>query len=86
MFLLLSDSADVESLGQDTSDEENEKREEGEQKAEVTSMDEALRTVTDTADRRQEDFLKQNYETLAESCSTGKTRHNTYANTDTILA
>lgn len=71
-FLLLSDSADVESLSQDTSDEENEEREEEEQKAEVTSMDEALRTVTDITDHSQEDFLKQNFETLAEGCSTGK--------------
>ncbi|KAM9339134.1 mitogen-activated protein kinase-binding protein 1-like [Symphorus nematophorus] len=66
---VLDDSADVESLGQDSSDEENEEREEEEQKAEVTSMDEALRTVTGTSDRSQEDFLKQNFETLAESCS-----------------
>ncbi|XP_076612469.1 mitogen-activated protein kinase-binding protein 1-like isoform X2 [Chaetodon auriga] len=66
---ILDDSADVESLCQDSSDEENEEREEDKQKAEVTSMDEALRTVTGTADRSQEDFLKQNFETLAESCS-----------------
>uniref|UniRef100_UPI0037E78C83 mitogen-activated protein kinase-binding protein 1-like n=1 Tax=Semicossyphus pulcher TaxID=241346 RepID=UPI0037E78C83 len=66
---VLDDSADVESLCQDSSDEENEETEEEEQKAEVTSMDEALRTVTDTADRSQEDFLKQNFETLAESSS-----------------
>ncbi|XP_039981468.1 mitogen-activated protein kinase-binding protein 1-like [Xiphias gladius] len=69
---VLDDSADVESLSQDSSDEENEEREEEEQKAEVTSMDEALRTVTDTADGSQEDFLKQNFETLAESCSTAE--------------
>lgn len=68
-----SDSADVESLGQDSSGEESEEREEEEQIAEVTSMDEALKAVTDAADRSQVDFLKQNYETLAESCSTGKT-------------
>nr|XP_046229931.1 mitogen-activated protein kinase-binding protein 1-like isoform X3 [Scatophagus argus] len=65
---VLDDSADVESLGQDSSDEENEEREKEEPKAEVTSMDEALRTVTGTTDRSQEDFLKQNFETLAESC------------------
>ncbi|KAM7395686.1 hypothetical protein PAMA_007112 [Pampus argenteus] len=58
-----------ESLNQDSSDMENEEREEDELKAEVTSMDEALRTVTDTAERSQEDFLKQNFETLADSCS-----------------
>lgn len=63
---VLSDSADVESPGQDSSDEEEK------QKAEVTSMDEALRTVTGTADRSQEDFLRQNFETLAESCSMGR--------------
>lgn len=68
----LSDSADVESLSQDSSDEENEEREEEEPKAEVTSMDEALRTVTGAADHGQEDFLKQNFETLAESCSMGR--------------
>lgn len=66
----LSDSADVESLSPDSSDEE-ENEEEEEQKAEVTSMDEALRTVTDTADVGQKDFLKQNFETLDESCSRG---------------
>ncbi|XP_051265541.1 mitogen-activated protein kinase-binding protein 1-like isoform X3 [Dicentrarchus labrax] len=63
------DCADVESLGQDSSDEENEEREEEEQ---MTSMDEALRTVTGIADRGQEDFLKQNFEMLAESCSTAE--------------
>lgn len=68
---LLSDSADVESLSQDSSDEENEEKEEEELKAEVTSMDEALRTVTDAAEHSQEDFLKQNFETLADSCSAG---------------
>ncbi|XP_031166391.1 mitogen-activated protein kinase-binding protein 1-like isoform X2 [Sander lucioperca] len=64
---VLDDSADVGSLSQDSSDEENEEREEEEQKAEVTTIDEALRTVTDTADCSQEDFLKQNFETLEES-------------------
>ncbi|XP_049446421.1 mitogen-activated protein kinase-binding protein 1-like isoform X1 [Epinephelus fuscoguttatus] len=61
------DSADVESLSQDSSDEES--KDMGKQKAGVTSMDEALRTVTDTVDVGQEDFLKQNFETLEESCS-----------------
>ena len=62
----------MESLGQDSTDEDNEEREEEEQKAEVTSMDEALRTVTGTSDHSQEDFLKQNFETLAESCIMGR--------------
>ncbi|XP_038582055.1 mitogen-activated protein kinase-binding protein 1-like isoform X2 [Micropterus salmoides] len=66
---VLDDSADGESLSQDSSDEENDEREEEVQKAGVTSMDEALRTVTGTADCSQEDFLKQNFEALAESCN-----------------
>ncbi|XP_029281921.1 LOW QUALITY PROTEIN: mitogen-activated protein kinase-binding protein 1-like [Cottoperca gobio] len=60
---------DVEFMSQDSSDEENEERDGEEQKAEMTSMDEALRRVTDTVDRGQEDFHKQNFETLEESCS-----------------
>ena len=82
---LSSDFADVESLSQDSCDEEDdEEREEVKPKAEVTSMDEALRTVTDSAVRSREDFLKQNFETLAESCSTGQTgQTHTRANTDT---
>ncbi|XP_028253713.1 mitogen-activated protein kinase-binding protein 1-like [Parambassis ranga] len=67
---VLDDSADVESLCQDSSEEENEEMEEGEQRPAWTSMDEALRAVTDAADHSQEDFLKQNFEMLAESCST----------------
>ena len=59
----------MESLSQDSSDEE---REEQELKAKVTSMDEALRAVTDAAEHSQEDFLKQNFETLADSCSAGR--------------
>lgn len=70
-FFLSSDSVDVDSLGQDSSDEEEEEEEEG-QVARVTSMDEALRTVTGAADRGQEAFLKRNFETLAESCSSGR--------------
>lgn len=62
-----ADSAYAECLGRDSSDEEKEK-----QKAEVTSVDEALRTVTGPADRSQEDFLRQNFETLAESSSIGR--------------
>ncbi|XP_062266679.1 mitogen-activated protein kinase-binding protein 1-like [Platichthys flesus] len=70
---VLDDFADVESLSPDSCDEEDdEEREEVKQKAEVTSMDEALRTVTDSADRSRDDFLKQNFETLAESCSTAE--------------
>lgn len=62
-----ADSEYAECLGRDSSDEEKEK-----QKAEVTSVDEALRTVTGPADRSQEDFLRQNFETLAESSSIGR--------------
>ncbi|XP_029984207.1 mitogen-activated protein kinase-binding protein 1-like isoform X2 [Sphaeramia orbicularis] len=66
---VLDDSIDMESQSQDSSDGENEDREQGEQNAKLTSMDEALRTVTDSVDHSQEDFLKQNFETLADSCS-----------------
>ncbi|KAI3364429.1 hypothetical protein L3Q82_011222 [Scortum barcoo] len=71
---VLDDGADVESLSPDSSDEENGEREEDEEepKAEVTSMDEALRTVTGAADRGQDDFLEQNFGTLAESSSTAE--------------
>lgn len=49
----------------DSSDEEKEQP-----KAKVTSVDEALRTVTGPADRSsQEDFLRQNFETLAQTSS-----------------
>ncbi|XP_029966677.1 mitogen-activated protein kinase-binding protein 1-like [Salarias fasciatus] len=62
---------DVESLSHDSSDEEKEEEEEEEeQTAVVTSMDEALRLVT--AGHGQEDFLKQNFETLAEGCGTAE--------------
>ncbi|KAK5853187.1 hypothetical protein PBY51_006997 [Eleginops maclovinus] len=64
---VLDDSADVESLNQDSSDEENDEREEEEQKAEVTSMDEALRKVTDTSDHGREESDKQNIRSLEES-------------------
>lgn len=40
----------------------------------VTSVDEALLKVTGAAENRQEDFLKQNFETLTQSCSTGMRR------------
>ncbi|TNN41782.1 Mitogen-activated protein kinase-binding protein 1 [Liparis tanakae] len=49
-------------------DEEREEREEEERRPGVTSMDQALRTVTDT-DGRPGDSLTQNYETPEESCS-----------------
>lgn len=68
----ISDSADVESFEQDSSDEESERRGAEKPKGEVTSMDEALRAVAGCADHSQEDFLKQNFETLAESCSIGR--------------
>lgn len=42
----------------------------------VTSVDEALLKVTGAAENGQEDFLKQNFETLNQSCSTGM-RHQT---------
>lgn len=72
LSFVLADSADVESLCQDSSDEEDEDRAEKKQNAGVTSMDEALRAVAGTADRSQEEFLRQNFEMLAESCSPGK--------------
>lgn len=65
LSLLLSDSADVSQASSDMESEEKE-----DQMATVTSMDEALRTVS--ADHSEEDFLKQNFETLAESCSAGR--------------
>uniref|UniRef100_A0A3P8UIG2 Mitogen-activated protein kinase-binding protein 1-like n=1 Tax=Cynoglossus semilaevis TaxID=244447 RepID=A0A3P8UIG2_CYNSE len=63
------DSADMELLSQDGSDED---REEVKQNAAVTSMDEALRTVNGTAEPSQEHFLKHNLETLADGCSTAE--------------
>nr|XP_043904300.1 mitogen-activated protein kinase-binding protein 1 isoform X2 [Solea senegalensis] len=74
---VFEDSADVDFLSQDSSDEdggeeEEEEEEEVRKKAEVTSIDEALRTVAFTADHRKEDFLKQNFEMLAESGSTAE--------------
>ncbi|KAM6915111.1 mitogen-activated protein kinase-binding protein 1-like [Xenentodon cancila] len=63
---------DVESLSQGSSDEENEEKEPERKTATVTSMDEALRTVSDAGDHSREDFLKQNFETLADSCSTAE--------------
>lgn len=40
----------------------------------VTSVDEALLKVTGAAENDQEDFLKQNFETLDQNCSTGTRR------------
>lgn len=71
---LPSGSADVESLSQGSSDEESEKKEGRGKLVTVTSMDEALRTVNDAGDHSQKDFLKQNFEMLADSCGTGKTK------------
>ncbi|XP_029902723.1 mitogen-activated protein kinase-binding protein 1-like isoform X2 [Myripristis murdjan] len=72
---VLDDSEDMESLSEDSSDEENEEREEEEEEEEerktaVTSIDEALRTVTDALDHGQEDFLRRNFETLADNNNT----------------
>ncbi|XP_013885738.1 mitogen-activated protein kinase-binding protein 1 [Austrofundulus limnaeus] len=54
-------------------DESEEEEQEPERKpAEVTSIDEALRTVNDGPEREQEDFLRQNFETLVESSSTAE--------------
>ncbi|XP_054871641.1 mitogen-activated protein kinase-binding protein 1-like isoform X2 [Amphiprion ocellaris] len=70
---ILDDSPDVESMSPESSDEENqEKQEEEEGTAGVTSMEEALRTVSDGVYHSQEDFLRQNFETLAESCSSAE--------------
>ncbi|XP_024146352.1 mitogen-activated protein kinase-binding protein 1 isoform X1 [Oryzias melastigma] len=56
----------LESRNRSSSEEEEE--DEKEEMAEaVTSLDEALRRVN--ADHGQQDFLKENYETLGESCS-----------------
>ncbi|XP_053744246.1 mitogen-activated protein kinase-binding protein 1-like [Synchiropus splendidus] len=57
----LNDSADVEFLSQDSSDEEL--------KGQVTSLDEALRAVTGGDEQHHQDFLKQNFETLADGCA-----------------
>ncbi|XP_068433202.1 mitogen-activated protein kinase-binding protein 1-like [Clinocottus analis] len=68
---VLDDSADVESLSPDSSDDEEEEREEREEEqrwTQVTSMDQALRTVTDTADVGRGDSLRQNFETPEERC------------------
>ncbi|KAK5606493.1 hypothetical protein CRENBAI_020100 [Crenichthys baileyi] len=63
---------DVDSLSCGSPDRENEEEEAERKTVLVTSMDEALRTVNDTHDHNQEDFLKENFETLAESCSSAE--------------
>lgn len=67
----LSDSRDAGSISLDSSDED---RLEQRPKGAVTSVDEALMKVTGAA---EEDFLKQNFETLNQSCSTGTRSINT---------
>ncbi|XP_043961955.1 mitogen-activated protein kinase-binding protein 1-like isoform X3 [Gambusia affinis] len=62
--------ADVESLSRCSSDEEEERA--ARKTALVTSMDEALRTVNDSQEPGEEDFLRQNFEALAESCSSAE--------------
>ncbi|XP_005449803.1 mitogen-activated protein kinase-binding protein 1 isoform X2 [Oreochromis niloticus] len=70
---ILNDPAEAEYLSQDSSDEENDEKEEDEERREgVTSMDEALRTITDTGGCDRADFLKQNFETLSEGCTTAE--------------
>ncbi|XP_061785028.1 mitogen-activated protein kinase-binding protein 1-like isoform X2 [Nerophis lumbriciformis] len=72
---VLNDSA--VSLSLDSSDDDEEKmenskdEEEEAEKAETTSVDEALRTVTAELDS-PEDFLKQNFERLVDICSTAE--------------
>ncbi|MEQ2170490.1 hypothetical protein GOODEAATRI_000694 [Goodea atripinnis] len=63
---------DVDSLSCGSPDKENEEEEAERKTVLVTSMDEALRTVNDTHDHSQEDFLKQNFETLADSCNSAE--------------
>ncbi|XP_054618030.1 mitogen-activated protein kinase-binding protein 1-like isoform X2 [Dunckerocampus dactyliophorus] len=70
---VLDDSADAASLSLDSSDDDEEMEDgtdedEEAEKAETTGVDEALKTVTSELDSR-EDFLKQNFETLADGCS-----------------
>ncbi|XP_037541969.1 mitogen-activated protein kinase-binding protein 1-like [Nematolebias whitei] len=64
-------SADDESPSVGSSDDES--KDEAERRpAAVTSLDEALRRVNSDPEHEQEDFLRQNFETLAESCSTAE--------------
>ncbi|XP_028295343.1 mitogen-activated protein kinase-binding protein 1-like isoform X2 [Gouania willdenowi] len=66
----LEDSAAEEYVSPDSSEDEEE--EEEEQVVCVASVDEALRAVTDASNHSPEDFLRQNFETLAENCSTAQ--------------
>lgn len=76
ILLSLSDPAEAEYLSQDSSDEETDEKEEDEERREgVTSMDEALRTITDGGGGDRADFLKRNFETLSDGCTTGNTEH-----------
>ncbi|XP_014858358.1 PREDICTED: mitogen-activated protein kinase-binding protein 1-like isoform X2 [Poecilia mexicana] len=61
---------DVESLSRCSSDEEEERA--ARKSPLVTSMDEALRTVNDSQEPGEEDFLRQNFEALAVSCSSAE--------------
>ncbi|XP_014899605.1 mitogen-activated protein kinase-binding protein 1-like isoform X2 [Poecilia latipinna] len=61
---------DVETLSRCSSDEEEERA--ARKTPLVTSMDEALRTVNDSQEPGEEDFLWQNFEALAESCSSAE--------------
>lgn len=64
----ISDSRDSDAISLDSSDED---RVEQMLKGAVTSVDEALMKVTGAAENSQEDFLRKNFETLNQSCSTG---------------
>ncbi|KAM4633751.1 mitogen-activated protein kinase-binding protein 1-like [Polymixia lowei] len=71
----LEDSEVTETLSQVSSDEEHEGQEEDAEddgKTDVRSVDEALQMVTDVLERSQEDFLKQNFETLADNSNMAK--------------
>ncbi|XP_007544839.1 mitogen-activated protein kinase-binding protein 1-like isoform X2 [Poecilia formosa] len=61
---------DVETLSRCSSDEEEERA--ARKSPLVTSMDEALRTVNDSQEPGEEDFLWQNFEALAVSCSSAE--------------
>ncbi|XP_017157686.1 mitogen-activated protein kinase-binding protein 1-like isoform X2 [Poecilia reticulata] len=61
---------DVESLSRCSSDEEEERA--ARKTALVRSMDKALRAVNDSQEPGEEDFLRQNFEALAESCSSAE--------------
>ncbi|TWW69079.1 mitogen-activated protein kinase-binding protein 1-like [Takifugu flavidus] len=65
----LDDSRDSDSMSLDSSEED---RVEQVLQGAMTSVDEALLKVTGAAEHGQEDFLKQNFETLTQSCSTAE--------------